>query len=374
MTKPAPLLANVLGLATLAGAAALHAWAPDLYYLSVQEDEALEWASFWAFLLAAAASAASALGRPKLSGRGRWFPLAVAGFCLFVAMEEVSWGQRLLGYRPPAYFLARNYQQELNLHNVVASRYRELALEAVIAGYGIALPLAALVPRLASPLTRLGVVAPPAGLVPCFFGALVAYLWYPWKYTGEWVEFLLGLGFLFAAVLRPGRSGDAGAAPGRLLPVAAGWLAVVGLGGATAATFRLERSARPEALETARVELEMLRRDFEGGAVPTNCGLHKRLYTYVEEYRRTDLREGRFARLTAEGLDGARAEFFLDPWNSPYWILHTCSADRTRRTSFVYSFGSNRRRDSTPWELRPDDVGAHVDRAGGPSAADVGPP
>ena len=81
-------------------------------------------------------------------------------FCFIVAMEEISWGQRLLGYRPPAYFLEYNYQQEFNFHNVVETDYRKLALTLVIAGYGIVLPLAVRFMYLKIWFKRAGIVAP----------------------------------------------------------------------------------------------------------------------------------------------------------------------------------------------------------------------
>ena len=49
------LLANILVLGTIAYAFALDTRNPDFYYFSIQEDEYLEWSSFWAFLLAAVA-------------------------------------------------------------------------------------------------------------------------------------------------------------------------------------------------------------------------------------------------------------------------------------------------------------------------------
>jgi hypothetical protein len=64
--------------------------------------------------------------------------------------------------------------------------------------------------------------------------------------------------------------------------------------------------------------------------------------------------------LTAQGLPKARAEYFLDPWNSPYWIRAQCSKDRSRVSVYVYSFGPNRRRDSDLWQIVDDDVGAYV--------------
>jgi hypothetical protein len=95
----------------------------------------------------------------------------------------------------------------------------------------------------------------------------------------------------------------------------------------------------------------------------TKCGLHKRLYTFVEDkkYERP-LAAGAFASLTGVGLPEERAEFFLDPWNSPYWIRDRCDEDTERRSVFIYSFGPNRSRDSNRWEILGDDVGAYVIR------------
>ena len=81
-------------------------------------------------------------------------------------MEEISWGQRVLGYRPPVYFLEYNYQQELNLHNVVATDYRKLALQLIILIYGAVMPLLALLKPARRMFDRLGVIVSPAGLVP----------------------------------------------------------------------------------------------------------------------------------------------------------------------------------------------------------------
>lgn len=43
-----------------------------------------------------------------------------SGALLFVAMEEVSWGQWLFGFEPPSAIKAINQQGELNLHNMAA--------------------------------------------------------------------------------------------------------------------------------------------------------------------------------------------------------------------------------------------------------------
>jgi hypothetical protein len=358
------LVANLLVLGVLGYAAYLENSSADAYYRAVQEDEWLEWASFWAFGLAGVLFVATAFRQWRATGKLPWFATGVALFCWFVALEEISWGQRLLGYRPPTYFLVENFQQELNIHNVVDTKYRKLALKGVILGYGVVLPVLALLPGLREILRRLGMEAPPLALAPAFLAAYVLYVKYPWTHTGEWVELMLGLGFLFAALLGLRRYPRAPAT--RLttahpaLVLAASWLLVLALGAANAAASRRLVSRHPEAIAAARGEALALKRDFLTRQLPTKCGLHKRIYTYKEQFHQDYLLEGAFSRLTAQGLPEARAEYFLDPWNSPYWIRAQCSDDRSRVSVYVYSFGPNRRRDSDRWQIVDDDVGAYI--------------
>ena len=83
-------------------------------------------------------------------------------------------------------------------------------------------------------------------------------------------------------------------------------------------------------------------------------------YTFQEKYAQTYLFEGNFSALQSQGLPEERAEFFLDPWNSPYWIRDRCDSDSGERFVFVYSFGPNRRRDSSRTEILGDDIGTYV--------------
>ena len=55
----------------------------------------------------------------------------------------------------------------------------------------------------------------------------------------------------------------------------------------------------------------------------------------------------------------------LDPWNYAYWIRDNCAADERERMTYIYSFGPNRRRDSTKWEVGGDDLVVFV--RGGPT-------
>jgi hypothetical protein len=358
--------ANLILLGFLGAVAWLEASYPDLYYRSVQEDQALEWASFWSFLIAGGVFALAARNQRRATKALPWFLAGVALFCFFVAMEEVSWGQRVFGQLPPEYFLAQNYQQELNVHNLASTKLRLFAFRAVIFGYGVLLPVVAFFPSIRRLLDRIAIVPPPVELVPSMLVMLLVHIWYPWKFTGEVIECALGFAFLLAAGanaarLSGGRMGDS-----LLLPVSLASL-IAALAFSTTWWSEKRVSPDPVNLELANVEVTALERDLVDAAVArsistiTKCGLHKRLYTFVHGNERARrLREGSFAALAASTLPDARAEYFLDPWGSPYWIRDRCERNEGRRVVFVYSFGPNRSRDSSRWEILGDDIGRYV--------------
>ena len=307
------LLANVAAVVPLLVAYSLHEANREAYYRVVQEDEMLEWATVWAFAIAAVLFAVAAARQRRVAGVVPWFLAGVSLFCIFVAGEEISWGQRLFGFRPPAYFLQENFQQELNVHNVVDTSLRKLSLKAIILGYGVLLPLAALVPAIGRTLRRIVVVAPPLSLAPAFVIAFLTYDSYPMKFTGETVELILGLAFLFAALV-PAFADGAGGGRGRHLGrLGVAVLLVVALGFTAAAFSRRQRSSDPAIAEAVAQETAALKSDFRAlarrsaGRRATKCGLHKRLFSFVEKYDTEYLLEGAFAGLAAEGMPEQRA-------------------------------------------------------------------
>ncbi len=357
------VLASLLTLGILLFAAWLEASNADAYYRAVQEDEFLEWSTFWAFILAAGLFARAAVRERRLQGGFPWFFSGVALFCFVVGMEEISWGQRVLGYRPPVYFLANNFQQELNFHNVVDTSNRKLALKVILAGYGVVFPLIMLWPPVGNPLRRLGLRPPHLGLALTFGAAGLTYQTYPWKFTGEWVEMVAGFGFLFAGYLHCFALRPVETTGKTWLHAATPALATLLLASVTTAAWRHERQIDPAMAQTTTTEVEALLQDFRSGKLTSRCGVHRRLFTYMEKNDQPYLREGRFAALVAQGLPEARAQFLLDPWNSPYWLRHRCDRDTGREVAFVYSFGPNRRRDSSRWEILGDDVGTYIYRS-----------
>ena len=47
-------------------------------------------------------------------------------FCFIIGMEEISWGQRILGIETPESFKEINYQQETTVHNLISPTYHPL--------------------------------------------------------------------------------------------------------------------------------------------------------------------------------------------------------------------------------------------------------
>ncbi len=362
--KAAAVITNLSILLLFVVAALLNEYSESLYYLSVQEDELLEWATFWGFMVASAIYFSSACRQFKaeqfkFSLQMPWFVFGLGLFCLLVAMEEISWGQRLLGYRAPDYFLEQNFQQELNLHNIIDKSFRKLVMKIILLGYGVVLSAACLWKPVGNILARLGIVAPSPVLIVSFLAMYLTYTWYPWSHTGEWVELAMAFGFAYAALFQ--RAFDSSVIRNVLLVFAVTWA----LAAFTVGVVRFAHAADPERLAVAKQEIEALQRDFTSGQVHTRCGIHKRLYTFVIEYQQAYLLKGEFSRLLKSSGNGVRAEYLLDPWNSAYWIRHKCR--NSREVKFVYSFGPDRKRDSSDWEIGDedaggDDIGAYLDR------------
>lgn len=364
MTAAQVVLASVLILAFALGAGLVESSDSELYYSLVQEDGTLEWMTFWAFFLAAIAFA-SVARRQRAEGAGLpWLTLGLALFSFAVAMEEISWGQRILGYRPPEYFLEQNFQQEFNIHNVFETSLRKLALKATILGFGVVLPLLALWRPVERFVRKNGPAVAPLGLIPAFLLTYWVYDAYPWRFSGEIVELMLGLAFLFTSLPL--------LASTRLVPqdvsrrIATAFVATAILGFGSFLYSRYGVGSGPELVATAETELQALASDFQARGRPiSKCGNHKRIFTWGERYKKLDqLAQGSFAGLVEQGLPETRAEYFIDPWNTAYWIRHKCSKSEGREIAFVYSFGPNRRRDSTDWELLGDDVGVVLYRRG----------
>jgi len=347
---------NVLLLGLVAGFGALHALNPDLYYQHVQEDQPLEWLTFWAFMLAALFYGRATM-LERRTKRLPWFLVGLSALCFLVAMEEISWGQRLFGYETPRYFLQNNFQQELNLHNVFATSVRKLIVAMILGGYGLLLPLLQRLPWTSGLFNKLGLQAAPASLAPSFAVLLVVYVLYPWRYTGEIIEAGMALAFLCSALVAFHERDVANAPLDRWMVFAGSLSLVVALGFGSALWSRERLSQDPVVAEVTATEIKALRRDIATAMADTDrlCGYHERLTHFASRRDAKGLHDGRFVGLKEYGLPEERAEFFIDPWSTAYWVRTTCNDERIK--VFLYSFGPNRRRDSSRWKPKGDDIG-----------------
>ena len=298
---------------------------PEAYRDVVQEDRLIEWASVLVFAVSGVAQMVRAirLRRP--------FDALVALFLLFVAGEEMSWGQRLLGLTPPQYFLEHNTQQEMNLHNfgtVFGGPKGPFTL--VLIGYAALMPLVALLDTGRTLLDRIGATPPPLGSLPWFLAAIVLFMWYPVSFTGEWNELLAGSAFLVASGLSM-----------RALVA----IAPIGLLVAFALTTHSARgTSDPARVACATAELnaiaDALRADVLGSS-----SAHKRVWTLVGDDRiDVDSLRAQLSGAQCEGTThAARRQFAVDPWGTAYWMR--IARGETIATVTIYSFGPNRRRD-----------------------------
>jgi len=350
---PAAIIANLIMLLTFIVAAILYSIDAELYNRSSQEDQLLEWMTFWAFVVASIGFFRFSILDRRERGGLPWFAIGLGFFCIIVALEEISWGQRLFAYRPPVYFLEQNYQQEFNVHNVLRTDLRMAAMQLVLLGYGVLLPAVSLINGLGRWLARVRVLVSPPALIPGFIATSGLYAWYPEDYTGEWVECAMGLGFALVATLSAKNNESVSA----LRRVSQTTLVIVALAVGTVAFSRLLQDSDTERATMARDEITLLVRDFESTKLRTRCGIHKRLFTFMREYNQPYLASGEFALRLRDNAAHARADYLLDPWNSPYWVRHKCVDGIA--VAFVYSFGPNRRRDSTERRLVDDDIGGY---------------
>lgn len=372
------VVSNLLLLFVFFYAWIIHEFFFDFYVQSVQEDEYLEWATFFGFLLAMGLFVQAAYDRQKKDGLFPWFLYGLSIFCFLFAMEEISWAQRVLGFRPGVYFLEKNFQQELNFHNVMPTPIRELLIRAVILGYGVLLPVVMLVPWVNTWGQRIGLVTPPVWLIPSFLVTFILILWYPWDFTGELIELVLAFAFAFLALNETWKNGIRFTSQGHtvkgtnpLKQFAMAWVIILAVGWGGAWLSQKGRSVDKALVARAETEVIAIAKDFSNLSRNHNdefaisCRLSKRMYTYIEAFGVQRLRQGNYVSLIQQGLPEERAEFFIDPWNAPYWVGMRCSKGEgseivNQLHVSVYSFGPNRRRESTELELRPDDIGQQI--------------
>jgi hypothetical protein len=147
----------------------------EMYKTMDREDGILETASAALFLVCAALSWWQ--GRSARTPSRRWILRGIALACLLCCGEEISWGQRILGFQTPEPVAGVNVQGELNLHNLAGYAADHLFIAVVFMGGAVLPLLASFVPRVADWIVRLGWPVPSGGLA---IGFLMVSLLHDW--------------------------------------------------------------------------------------------------------------------------------------------------------------------------------------------------
>ncbi len=180
----------VMGLWTLRA----HLGAPVLFLFT--KEGPLEHVTFLLELSAAILCVTAAIRwNPKAAPNSKLIRglYAVCGLGLFVVgMEEINWGQTLLGFETPESWAAINYQRETSLHNLIDRDELNLVSKIVSTTFGVgALTLMLWARRSSLPL--IGAIAPPTSLAVLALAVVYAGN----RLHPEIVELLLALFFAF---------------------------------------------------------------------------------------------------------------------------------------------------------------------------------
>ncbi|NVE95499.1 hypothetical protein [Altererythrobacter lutimaris] len=165
------LLAPFVLVAGLLAAKSINHW--QYWHIFVEEDGPIEWLTVLIYLTAfpLAMVLAAKLVRQKLKAHGVLVGILAFGF-FFIGMEEISWGQRVLGIATPDGLAEINRQQELNLHNLGSTSFFLDAAFLFVSGYGMTafLWMPAVARRLFQGKFRtLGALLTPPGFLATFF-------------------------------------------------------------------------------------------------------------------------------------------------------------------------------------------------------------
>jgi hypothetical protein len=142
---------------------------------------------------------------PDLLRWARPFLIAFAVFSIWMALEEISWGQRIFHVEPGAFFQQYSDQKETNFHNVmqlylkehgfVVRKTRHIAALVLLA-YGVVMPILNGLAPFRSWFRACRVIVPPPALVPGFlFGAYLCWFDRPTGREEELGELLFSLCF-----------------------------------------------------------------------------------------------------------------------------------------------------------------------------------
>lgn len=98
----------------------IYVFYPVLFVALCTEDRLVEWVTALSYLFASLLFLRAMVyqSRSHVAKVDVWFLLFLSLGCLFVGGEEISWGQRLIGFSTPESIRQYNFQNEVTVHNL----------------------------------------------------------------------------------------------------------------------------------------------------------------------------------------------------------------------------------------------------------------
>ena len=180
-----------------AGIHYLYLYQPVAFVFFAAEDRWSEYGTFVSWFLSSSMLVWALLKFPEFRRPGHYIFALVA---FLIAMEEISWGQRILGIATPGFISVLSTQAELNFHNILHSAsYLPYIAPAILIG-GIVLPIFAFFSATLRQLCeRLGIPIVPVQYWP-FIVLPVYFFEYHWRFVAFALSYELAELFLSITV------------------------------------------------------------------------------------------------------------------------------------------------------------------------------
>lgn len=180
-------LHSVLAMVFFAVFVVIFLYYPVLYSYLLTEDSWLEYGSFASLFVASILMAVTIVRDPSYRKPG-YFLFSV--FLIFIAGEEISWGERLHHIHAPVELISRNLQYESNLHNLPFFQgLINITFVLMVGVWGLALPLLVeKISRLRFLCDRFGIPIPARHHAPYFVMTLCIILIPVFVYRMELAE------------------------------------------------------------------------------------------------------------------------------------------------------------------------------------------
>ena len=135
-------------------------YASFFYERITAEDALIEWMTAVMFLVASLLFFRIVIKEKK---RKKLFPLLLAILSLITFLEEINYGQRILGLETPSFFLKINQEGEMNFHNIVF--IEEVPIPFILLCYFIVIPFMLKINRFRTFFCGLGYLRPPLSFI-----------------------------------------------------------------------------------------------------------------------------------------------------------------------------------------------------------------